>query len=89
MQETKLSKDDKTITRIEIKDEVLSNRYGFEPKTDSQKTFFELCSAVRQCGEAARTNQSHIHRSFKYDGTILTETDLAVSDALVSRLKTL
>ncbi len=89
MQETTLSKDDKTITRIEIVDEKYSNRYGFEPKTEEQKIFFKLCSAIRQCGETARTNQSHIHRSFKDDGTILTETDLAVSDAIVSCLRDL
>ncbi len=86
MQETSLSKDDLTITRIEIQDEQYSDRYGFSPKTDSQKAFFLLCSAVRQCGEAARANQSHIHRSLKGDGTILTETDLAVSEAILSRL---
>ncbi len=89
MQETSLSKDDKTITRIEIVNEDYSDRYGFSPKTEDQKLFFRLCSAVRQCGEAARANQSHIHRSFKDDGTILTETDLAVSDAILSCLKEL
>ena len=89
MQETTLSKDDKTITRIEIVDEEYSDRYGFAPKTEEKKTFFKLCSAIRQCGEAARTNQSHIHRSFKDDGTILTETDLAISDALLACLRKL
>ncbi len=89
MQETSLSKDDKTITRIEIADEDYSDRYGFMPDTDDRRRFFKLCSAVRQCGEAARTNQSHIHRAFKEDGSILTETDLAVSDAIVARLRVL
>ncbi|MBO4394412.1 MAG: hypothetical protein J5800_08720, partial [Spirochaetales bacterium] len=89
MQETTLSKDDKTITRIEIVDEEYSDCYGFEPNTDDKKAFFKLCSAIRQCGEAARTNQSHIHRSFKDDGTILTETDLAVSDAVLTCLRKL
>ena len=89
MQETSLSKDDKTITRIEIQDEQYSDRYGFKPDTDSRKAFFKLCSAIRQCGEAARANQRLIHRSFKEDGSILTETDLAVSDAIVSVLRKL
>ncbi len=89
MQETNLCRDDERITRIEIKEESLSGFYGFIPETEEQRTFFRLCSAVRQCGEAARTNQGHIHRAFKGDGSILTETDLAVSDALISTLRKL
>ena len=67
MQETSLSKDDARITRIVIEDEKPSARYGFEPDNDERKAFFSLCSAIRQCGEAARLNQSHIHRSRKED----------------------
>lgn len=89
MQETSLSKDDARITRIVIEDEKPSARYGFEPDNDERKAFFSLCSAIRQCGEAARLNQSHIHRSLKSDGSILTETDLAVSDAILGRIRTL
>ena len=89
MQETSLSKTDARITNIFIDDEELSSRYGFEPDTPEKKTFFSLCSAVRQCGEAARANQSHIHRSLKSDGSILTETDLAISDALLKVIRKL
>lgn len=88
MQETNLSKDDARITKIEIELEPYSQAYGFNVQTEEQKAFFRLCSAVHQCGVAARTNQSLIHRSFKADGTILTETDLAVSDAILGTLKT-
>ena len=87
MQETTLSKDDARITKITVKEECYSDRYGFSTDTDSGKAFFTLCSAVRQCGEAARANQSLIHRSLKDDGSILTETDLAVSDAIVSVIR--
>lgn len=89
MQETTLSKDDARITRIEIADEEFSSRYGFEPSTEDEKAFFKLCSAIRQCGEAARANQGLIHRSLKDDGSILTETDLAVSEAIIARLRVL
>ena len=89
MQETMLSKTDVTITRIEVKEEKPSDRYGFLPGTADELAFFGLCSTIRQCGEAARANQSHIHRSLKGDGSILTETDLAVSDAVIARVREL
>ena len=89
MQETTLSKVDERITRIRISDEPYSSRYGFDPSTEDEKTFFSICSAIRQCGEAARANQAMIHRSFKEDGSILTETDLAVSDTIIERIRTL
>ena len=89
MQETRLSKDDPRITRIEIAEEDYSTRYGFEPSSEDEKAFFGICSAVRQCGEAARSNQALIHRSLKQDGSILTETDLAVSEAIIGRLRAL
>ena len=54
MQETTLSKDDERITRIVVKEETPSLRYGFEPKDEDSVAFFELCSTIRQCGEAAR-----------------------------------
>ena len=89
MQETSLSKNDPRITNIEISNENYSSRYGFEPSTEEEKAFFGICSAIRQCGEAARANQAQIHRSLKQDGSILTETDLAVSDAIIGRLRVL
>lgn len=89
MHESNLVRDDERITRIAIAPEAYSERYGFEVSTSDEKAFFSLCSAVRQCGEAARSNQRLIHRSFKSDGTILTETDLAVSEALVGVLRSL
>ena len=89
MQETTLSKDDVRITRITISEEEFSSRYGFEPSTGEEKSFFKLCSAIRQCGDAARANQGFIHRSLKDDGSILTETDLAVSEAIITRLRAL
>lgn len=89
MQETSLSKDDSRITKIVIVDEKPSARYGFEPDNEERLAFFSLCSAIRQCGEAARANQSQIHRSLKNDGSILTETDLAVSDAILARIRAL
>ena len=89
MQETTLSKDDERITRIDIIEEAYSTRYGFDVSTDEEKAFFGICSAIRQCGEAARSNQALIHRSLKQDGSILTETDLAVSDAIIGRLREL
>ena len=89
MQETTLSKTDETITRIQLMEEQPSDRYGFMPGDADETAFFGLCSAIRQCGEAARANQANIHRSFKYDGSILTETDLAVSDAATARIREL
>ncbi len=89
MQETNLSKDDSRITRIEIREENYSDRFGFTPDSDESKAFFRLCSAIYQCGQAARSNQSLIHRSLKSDGSILTETDLAVSDAVLAQIRKL
>ena len=89
MQETNLSKDDVRITKIVVNDEEYSDKYGFEPDTEEKKAFFKLCSTIHQCGQAARENQKFIHRSFKYDGSILTETDLAVSDAVLAQLRKL
>ena len=46
MQETTLSKDDSRITKIDIKAEDFSQRYGFKPDTEARKT----ASAARQPG---------------------------------------
>lgn len=86
MLETKLSKDDAGITKILISERDYDSSFGFQADTEDRKAFFRLCSAVKQCGNAARANQSRIHRRFKYDGSILTETDLAVSDAILYQL---
>jgi myo-inositol-1(or 4)-monophosphatase len=54
-----------------------------------RKALDELSEVVRSCGRMAKENQATIHRSYKSDGTVLTETDLAISGkilAVVSRL---
>ncbi len=74
---------------IAIENENFSDRYGFTPDTEERKAFFRLCTAVRRCGEAAREKQVLIHRSFKADGSVLTETDLSVSEALIRTIREL
>lgn len=74
---------------IAIENENFSDRYGFTPDTEERKAFFRLCTAVRRCGEAAREKQALIHRSFKADGSVLTETDLSVSEALIGTIREL
>ena len=89
MQETTLSKDDERITKIDITASEPDGRFGFAFLDDESRTFFHLCDAVLQCGKVARSNQRLIHRSFKEDGSILTETDLAVSNALLPVIRRL
>ena len=89
MQETTLSKDDERITKIDITESEPDGRFGFASIDDESRTFFHLCDAVLQCGKVARSNQRLIHRSFKEDGSILTETDLAVSNALLPVIRRL
>lgn len=72
---------------ITIENEIYSDKYGFTPDTEEKKTFFRLCTAVRRCGEAAREKQAQIHRTFKADGSILTETDLSVSETLIRTIR--
>lgn len=86
MLETTLSKDDERITRIDISNHEPDGRFGFAADDEASTAFFHLCDAVLQCGRAARSNQRFIHRSFKEDGSILTETDLAVSNALLPEI---
>ena len=44
----------------------------------------ELYEAVIECGEYAKKMQHEVHRSFKADGSVLTETDLAISHSITS-----
>lgn len=88
MQETTLSKTDTKITNITLNLKE-KDTFGFATTTEQAKTFNELCTCILQCGRKARENQKLIHRSFKEDGSILTETDLAVSNALIPEIKKL
>ena len=88
MQETTLSKTDKKITNITL-DINEKDNFGFKVDSPEAKAFKELCTCILQCGRKARENQKLIHRSFKEDGSILTETDLAVSNALIPEIKKL
>ena len=38
-----------------------------------------VCDEIRKAGDYAFSMQKHIHRSFKSDGSVLTETDIAIS----------
>ena len=88
MQETTLSKTDTKITNIDL-DITEKDSFGFDTTTEQAKTFNELCTCILQCGRKARENQKLIHRALKEDGSILTETDLAVSNALLPEIKKL
>ncbi len=88
MQETTLSKTDTKITNITLNISENDN-FGFIVQNEESKAFNELCTCILQCGRKARDNQKLIHRSFKEDGSILTETDLAVSNALIPEIKKL
>ena len=89
MKETSLKIDDSQLSVINIVRSTTDKRFGFSIETKEDELFFHLCNGVYQCGVKARENQRLIHRAFKEDGTILTETDLAVSEALVSEIKKL
>lgn len=41
--------------------------------------FAQLEETIRQCAAFARDNQRRIHRFYKSDGSVLTETDLEIS----------
>lgn len=47
----------------------------------------KLEKLVRSCGEYARAQQNLIHRTYKSDGTVLTETDLEVTRRILGFLK--
>ena len=58
--------------------------------TDTIKNKLDaLAEEIRKCGEYARMMQTKIHRSYKPDGTVLTETDLEVTNRIVSFIKKL
>ncbi|MBO4388881.1 MAG: inositol monophosphatase family protein [Spirochaetales bacterium] len=48
-----------------------------------------LAGEIRRCGDYARRMQTKIHRTYKPDGTVLTETDLQVTNTLVPLIKEL
>ena len=49
----------------------------------------ELYNAVIECGEYAKKMQHEVHRSFKADGSVLTEADTAISRNLIKCIRTL
>jgi len=55
---------------------------------DSQK-LDELAKCIQDCGSLARERQVYIHRSFKDDGSVLTETDLEISSIVEKKVEKL
>lgn len=49
-----------------------------------QKALDTVALAVREAGVMAKRTQHTIHRSYKSDGTVITETDLAISKTILS-----
>lgn len=47
----------------------------------------QLAEEIKSCGAYAKAQQGAIHRSFKADGTIITEVDLAINERLSSFVK--
>ncbi len=58
----------------------------FEP--DKQR-LDQLAITMEKCGELARNRQRFIHRSFKDDGSVLTETDLEISRIVQEKIEEL
>ena len=52
-----------------------------------QKLFDALVEEVKSCAAFACSNQTKIHLSYKHDGSVLTESDLAVSERLTNFFK--
>ncbi len=52
-----------------------------------RQPFENLVSAVRHCSEHAVLAQKNIIRSYKEDGSVLTETDLYISDHLIDSIE--
>ncbi|MDD3902166.1 MAG: inositol monophosphatase family protein [Sphaerochaeta sp.] len=48
-----------------------------------------LASAVKNAGLYAKEQQANIHRSYKNDGSVITETDLAISKRILSLISEL
>jgi len=46
----------------------------------------EIARTVRQCGKIAKRKQKSIHRSYKEDGTVLTETDIELSGIIEEKV---
>ncbi len=59
---------------------------GIHPQTDKLDI---LAQEVRACAQYARKVQHEIHRNYKQDGTVITETDLEVSRRILSLAGTL
>lgn len=51
--------------------------------------FKRLCDVVYDCGIFARDKQKNIGRSYKNDGTVVTEIDLKISDIILKTIKEL
>ena len=54
-----------------------------------RQLFNSLCTLAQDCAQFACENQRKIHISFKDDGSVLTETDLAVSKRLTGAISDL
>jgi len=52
--------------------------------TLDKKALDSLALAVREAGMYAKAQQQHISRSYKKDGSVITETDLAISKQIIS-----
>lgn len=61
-------------------------RLRFAGVETMRQKFDELERVVRECGSYAKERQGCIHRSYKPDGTVLTETDLEVTRRIVRTL---
>ncbi|MBR1919851.1 MAG: inositol monophosphatase [Spirochaetales bacterium] len=55
---------------------------------DSQ-SLDELALCIQECGSLAKERQGYIHRSFKDDGSVLTETDLEISSIVEKKVEKL
>ena len=55
---------------------------------DSQK-MDKLALTIQECGSLAKERQGYIHRSFKDDGSVLTETDLEISRIVQAKVEEL
>lgn len=53
----------------------------------SQRTLDELAAVVAESGAWARSMQSSVHRSYKSDGTPVTEVDLEISRRIIAHIE--
>lgn len=63
---------------------IFPDNFGFKIKNEDDEKFFGLCAEVYKCGLMAKHNQKHIRTTLKSDGTPVTESDLAITEALDS-----